>query len=364
MEQNTTDINTTNAGLNTASLPPISTSPIPSSSQTQTTVLSRKPGFHLRPQPPQHQLSSRLTPEALLFQTIHMGSVTIDPSNWHLVLTGLVARPYALTLAQLKELPRTTIAAFHECFGSPISPPTTALWRVGNVEWTGVRLATLLAYAQPLPSASYVWSSGLDAGEFAGVSADSYQKDVPMGKALAPEVLVAYAMNGEPLGRERGGPVRLVVPGWFGTNSTKWLCRLEVREKRAPGPYTTRWYNREDPRGGSGALTPVWEVDVNSMITTPEDGAVVQEGDVLVEGWAWSADEVVRVGVSTDGGQSYQMAVVESRYEFSWQKFSLTLVLGLGEHVLIAQATSKNGTSQALSGYRNHVHSVNLQVCK
>jgi len=221
-------------------------SPLPKHGEERKAVTLQAQGFHICHPTKPHLLSGAITTDEDLFQTIHMGAVDVDVDKWLLAIDGLVERPFALTYEQLLKLPSSNVQSVHECFGSPLAPATTALWRVGNVIWTGVPLRIVLDMARPQQSADFVWSEGLDSGTFAGVDADRYQKDLPLAKARSHEVLVAYRMNGQPLGRERGGPVRLVVPGWFGTNSTKWLCRLSVCEGRAPGPYTTRFYNTED----------------------------------------------------------------------------------------------------------------------
>jgi DMSO/TMAO reductase YedYZ molybdopterin-dependent catalytic subunit len=244
-------------------------------------------GFYIRHPPPPHELDTYITPDDKLFQTIHMGAAVVDPTLYRIVIDGLVTRPYTLTLSELQHMPQSSITAFHECYGSPLKPPTEACLRIGNVTWTGVKLSHLLSLAGLPPSTDslFVWSSGLDRGTFAGIYADQYQKDIPMSKALASEVLVAYEMNGASLSKERGGPVRLVVPGYFGTNSTKWLCRLEVRTERALGLYTTTFYNERDPDAPSGnAMRPVWGVEVNSMIVRPAPGKIVQGLQVPVEG--------------------------------------------------------------------------------
>ena len=321
-------------------------------------VIKRQHGFHIRHPPAPHELQDDLTDESQLFQTIHMGAVDVDAEKWLLVIDGLVERPFALNLEQLKKFPRATITSFHECFGSPLAPATKNLWRVGNVQWTGVRLTDLLSIARFSSGAKYVWSEGLDAGTFAGVEADRYQKDLPMYKAQSPEVLVAYEMNGLPLRRERGGPVRLVVPGFFGTNSTKWLCRLSLQAGRAPGPYTTRFYNTPDMESSDGQLVPVWRVDVNSMITRPRPNEELSTDSVNIEGWAWSHDGVSSVDISLDDGQTWQAADLDSRIESSWQRFTLALQLSPGHHHVIARATSKDGQRQQMSERRNHVHRV------
>jgi DMSO/TMAO reductase YedYZ molybdopterin-dependent catalytic subunit len=319
-------------------------------------------GFYLRPPPSPHELGNFITPDAQLFETIHMGAAVVDAERWQLVIDGLVHTPLNLSLADLGHFPRSTITAFHECYGSPLAPPVKALWRIGNVEWTGVRLQTLLALAQPLPAARFVWSEGLDRGSFGGRQMDRYQKDLPIEKATSHEVLVAYEMNGEPLRKERGGPVRLVVPGWFGTNSTKWVCRFSLQAQRAPSPFTTVWYNERDPTDSAGGMRPVWMVEPNSMITNPPPGARLGGPKLEVRGWAWSAAGITDVSISTDRGQSWVIADVAQRTDFSWQQFRAMIELPDGKHELIARATSVDGVQQPLFGRRNHVHTVVIEV--
>jgi DMSO/TMAO reductase YedYZ molybdopterin-dependent catalytic subunit len=198
-------------------------------------------GFFIRHPPPPHELDTFITPDGKLFQTIHMGAAVVDSTSYRIVIDGLVDRSLTVTLEELKRMPQNSTTAFHECYGSHLKSPTEACLRIGNVRWTGVCLSHLLELAgfDHSAEAQLVWSEGLDRGSFAEVDTDRYQRDLPMEKALRPEVLVAYEMNGEPLSKERGGPARLVVPGYFGTNSTKWLCKLSVRSERALGPFTT-----------------------------------------------------------------------------------------------------------------------------
>jgi DMSO/TMAO reductase YedYZ molybdopterin-dependent catalytic subunit len=318
-------------------------------------------GFFIRHPPTPHHLISFITPEEQLFQTIHMGGAVIDTDRYSITVDGLVRRPFRLPLAQLKKFPSTTLTAFHECYGSPLKPPTENLWRVGNVRWTGVRLQTLLDIAQPHSDARYVWSEGLDSGDFAGITADRYQKDLPIAKALSPEVLLAYEMNGEPLTRNRGGPVRLIVPGWFGTNMTKWLCRLSLQADPAPGPFTTTFYNENDPND-SGLMRPVWMVEPNSMIVSPPSGAQLESPLVEVRGWAWSNDGIEIVQICVDDDPTWLDADVVSRHDFNWQKFSTVVTLSPGSHRLTARATCSSGLQQPLSGRRNHVHTIGFEI--
>lgn len=337
---------------------------LPEGDQERESCLGIDPkGFTIRHPPAPHELSAFCTSEDELFLTIHMGAAIVDAEKWILVIDGLVRHPFALNFDQLCSLPTSSITSFHECYGSPLKPPTEALWRIGNVTWTGVRLSHLLGLAQPLENAQFVCSDGLDHGTFAGVDADRYQKDIPLWKALEPEVMVAFAMNGQPLGKERGGPVRLVVPGFFGTNSTKWLCRLTLQDKRASGPYTTTFYNEIDPEDSLQQKTrPVWAVEVNSMIVSPAPGTTIHQPEVVVEGWTWCHEPVSKVYVKTTSESQWIEATVTEREGFSWQKWKAVLLLQDGEHTLVARAVSCSGQEQPLTGRRNHAHHVKIVV--
>jgi DMSO/TMAO reductase YedYZ molybdopterin-dependent catalytic subunit len=319
-------------------------------------------GFFIRHPPEPHLLDTYITPDDQLFQTIHMGPSVVDRDKWLLVVDGLVQKPFALTFEMLRALPSRTVTSVHECYGSPVKPATGNLWRVGNVQWTGVPLNALLKIAAPLPSASFVWSDGLDRGEFSGVQADRYQKDLPMSKAMRDEVLLAYEINGKPLSKERGGPVRLVVPGWFGTNSTKWISKISLQDHRAAGPYTTRFYNEPDPAGPEGALRPVWKLQPNSMTVKPRPGEKIEGPHVHVEGWAWHHEPIGSVHLSIDGAQSWRQASVTEGVDFSWQRFTHTLQLESGIYSIVARATSRDGMSQSLGVSRNQCHRVSFEV--
>ena len=292
-----------------------------------------------------------------------MGGAEVNPEKWRLVVTGMVERPFAITLRQLRNSPSKTVTAFMECYGSPLVPPKKALRRIGNVTWTGVPLHILLEKAVPKPGARFVWSEGLDRGKFAGIEADRYQKDLPIEKALSSEVVVAYEMNSQPLDKNRGWPVRLIVPGWFGTNSTKWLSKLTVQDRRAPSPFTTTFYNEHFPLDNPECESrPIWKVQPNSMIIRPIPESVVSGAMVPIEGWAWSDDGISSVKISADEGESWIASAVEERTEFSWQRFRAKIELSHGSHTILARATTSDGRGQPLGEGRNHVHRVTIDV--
>ncbi|KAF8859921.1 hypothetical protein BDZ45DRAFT_704044 [Acephala macrosclerotiorum] len=297
-------------------------------------------------------ISLKLEIKTQLFHTIHIGGATIDLDIYAIIVHGLIKNPMSISFSQLKQLPSKTITAFHECYGNPLKPPTTNVWRIGKVTWTGVPLKHILELAQPLPGVKFVWFDGLEYGSFGGVTADRYQKDLPIEKAMSDEVILAYEMNGEPLSRKRGGPVRLIVPGWFGTNMTKWICRISLQPERAKGPFTTIFYNEVDPLSLEGKMRPVWGVEPNSMIVCPAQGAKVKRGEVEVWGWAWSEDGIIDVDI----------LLVEPREDFRWQRFSCSVILTRGSYHLIARATSASSQQQPISDRRNHCYAVALEV--
>ncbi len=209
----------------------------------------------------------RVTPISAVFFLCHLGVPRLDQHRWSLTIDGLVERPGTIRFDELVRYPRTELVSVHECCGSPFAPfePTR---RVGNLGWGGVRLSDMLADYRPRADARYIWSAGADFGEFGGVAVDAYVKDLPLSRIDA-DVLIAYEMNGSALLPEHGFPARLVVPGFYGTNSVKWLTRMTLAEARATGPFTTRWYNDpvlDEIGHESSETTPVWSVAPGSLI--------------------------------------------------------------------------------------------------
>jgi sulfane dehydrogenase subunit SoxC len=189
-----------------------------------------------------HQMTDTVTSADDVFVLAHLGIPRIAPAHWSLSIDGLVGCARMLTLGDLKARPKRIVEAVHQCCGSPLEP-TVPTRRVANVHWAGVDLAALLDEAGIDPAAQFLWSYGLDGGDFAGKPCEWYVKDLPLQRLAAGDVLLAYELNGEPLSAEHGFPLRLVVPGYYGTNSVKWLWRLHLAEHRAPGPFTTDFYN-------------------------------------------------------------------------------------------------------------------------
>jgi sulfane dehydrogenase subunit SoxC len=259
------------------------------------------------------------------------------------------------------------VEAVHQCVGNPLAP-TEPTRRVANVRWGGVDLAALLGEVEIYPQARFLWSYGLDGGDFAGTSCDWYVKDLPLERLAASDVLLAYELNGAPLPAEHGFPVRLVVPGYYGTNSVKWLWRLHLAAHRAQGPFTTDFYNdrlgADDVAAGLSALRPMWALTPNSIIVSPAPDTVVAAGEhTEIWGWAWSFRGIAAAEVSVDGGASFTRAALEPRRGWAWQSFSLPWrPTDRGEALLSVRAIEADGTGQPLEGARNSTHKVRVVV--
>jgi sulfane dehydrogenase subunit SoxC len=313
-----------------------------------------------------HELTSPLTDVADLFVLAHFGVPRVDPARWLVSIAGMVERPRSFTLEELKARPKRVVEAVHQCCGNPLEPAVPAR-RVANVRWGGADLGALLDEAGIDPAARFVWSFGVDGGEFAGTHSNWYVKDLPVQRLAAGEVLLAYELNGAPLPAEHGFPVRLVVPGYYATNSVKWLWRIQVAERRTERPFTTMFYNDDPGEGGAAAgrrSRPVWAIAPESIIVKPAPDAVIGVyKPAEIRGWAWCYGGAAAVEITFDEGASFTRAALAPRRGWEWQSFSLLwLPLEPGEVHIGARAIDAGGVAQPLAGARNAMHSVRVLV--
>lgn len=313
--------------------------------------------------PDQHLERATSTQDAIVL--CHLGIPKIDPGQWLLTIDGLLKKPLCMTFDELRSRPRLSVTAVHQCAGSPLEPnvPTR---RICNVSWTGVSLLSLLNECGVDPRATYLWSYGADHGTFEGIEVDTYLKDLPIAR-VADDVIIAYELNGEPLPREHGFPARLVVPGFYGTNSVKWISRISLADRRAPSPFTTRWYNdaiSDEAGGPSPGTKPVWHIAPESIIVSPSLNLGVRLGSPIdIWGWAWADGGVTRVDISTDGGACWTSAELELARGRAWQKFTYRWhpsAAGLAS--VQSRAAAADGAVQPATGRRNAVHCVPVVV--
>ncbi len=317
-----------------------------------------------------HEKTARVTPTRDVFTVAHMGVPQMNAENWSLEIGGLVDTPRTLDFAALKALPKRVIESVHKCAGDPLDA-TLPTRQVTNVQWAGADLRDVLARAGVRDSARYVWASGADHGVLGDgghtVAIAEYQKDIPLTRIAEGNVLIAYEMNGEALGVAHGYPARLIVPGYYGTNSVKWLTRLELAEARAASVFTTFFYNDPAPMNGDPeARRPVWRLAAESLITAPAAQAVLRVGiAVEIWGWAWSGGELRGVDISSDGGMNWSAALLEdadASRRHAWRRFSYSWTpANPGNYEFVSRAADGDG-AQPMNGARNAVHRVGITV--
>jgi sulfite oxidase len=285
----------------------------------------------------------------------------IDPAAWRLRVHGVVERELHLSLETLREvLPEREVAATLQCAGNRRAGlvairdiPGEAPWgpgATGTATWTGVALADVLALAKPRPEAEHVGFDGADLCPEAK-PAQRFGGSIPLDKACRREVLLAWAMNGEPLPAVHGAPLRVVVPGYIGARSVKWLERIEVRTRPWQGYFQHVVYRLlpEDGVPAPGAGMSLGLVALNSDVLSPANGETVAAGPVAVSGYAFAGGDrhVARVDVSIDSGVSWRQAeLLEDLGRWAWRQWRITVDLPPGEHEILVRAWDSSAATQ------------------
>jgi len=273
--------------------------------------------------PLQHQ-PGIITPNGLVFERHHAGTPDIDPATHKLVIHGMVRQPLTFSMEDLERYPTVSRFHFHECSGNGLTdwlkPASVTVQQthglLSGVLWTGVPASILLDEAGIDPRGKWVL--------FEGGDGSAHARSVPMEKVMD-DCIIAYAMNGEALRPENGYPVRLVVPGWEGNTSVKWLRRIKVGDKPWHLRSETARYTDPMPDGKWRQFSMVMET--KSVITSPSGGMKLGKGFREVSGLAWSGSGKIRaVDVSFDGGRNWREAVLEepvmdkclTRFKIAW----------------------------------------------
>ena len=302
--------------------------------------------------------------EGTLFVRSHFPIPDLRGGGHVLELSGAVERPRAWSVADLRSRPASRVAVTLECAGNGRSlveprPPGTP-WRLGatgSAVFEGVPLSELLDESGVRGDALEVLATGADHGKVASGDVVSFQRSLPVDLARRAGVLVAHTMNGVPLAPEHGAPVRLVVPGWYGVASVKWLQRLEVLREPVTGWFQRRTYVY-DGEAGLPDGTPVGPMRVRALITFPLEGASLPRGAVAVRGAAWSGSGPVRsVALSVDEGASWvemQLDPTEGPWLRRLWRGTWTPP-GPGTYTLMARATDAAGASQPLTPVWNRL---------
>lgn len=263
-----------------------------------------------------------ITPSDLHFERHHAGVPAIDPTKHELLIHGMVDKPLIFKLADLKRFPSVSRIAFIECSGNfrtgkEEMTPQEICGLTSQSEWTGVKLSTLFREAGVQPKATWFLAEGGDAAVMT--------RSIPVQKGWD-DAIIAYAQNGEAIRPEQGYPFRLLLPGWEGNTSVKWLRRLELSDSLYYTREETSKYTEPIKDGKFRIFS--FDIDARSIITYPSFPQQVEKGWIEIRGLAWSGrGKVQKVEVSTDAGKSWQIAQLNDpildkahvRFRYLWQ---------------------------------------------
>lgn len=339
--------------------------------------------------PPDALIEAAVTPNDLFFVRNHGDVPRIDPAAYRLRIDGLVERPQELALDDLYAMPQREVVAALQCAGNrrremeAIAPiPNEIIWdteAVSCARWTGVPLARALEkVGAPGGSGLHVAFEGVDTSVKSG-RATRFGGSIPLKKALSEDVLLAYAMNGEVLPPVHGYPLRVIVPGYIGARSVKWLTRITVQRAPSDNYYQQRAYKLFPPNVSpanadwSSALM-LGELPVNAVICLPLPESELPVGEITVRGHALTGGgrSIARVDVSADGGTTWTQAALEQPVSvWALWRWETRLQLPAGDYELVARAWDTAANSQPervesiwnFKGYMNNAcHRVRIRV--
>jgi DMSO/TMAO reductase YedYZ molybdopterin-dependent catalytic subunit len=359
--------------------------------EPKTTNTQQNAGLIIREMEPENlefpfsTLDSFITPNERFFIRSHFPRPKLEVHSWRLKIEGAVERAVEINYEELISLPSRKVVAMLECAGNSrvFLVPTASgeqwgLGAVGNAEWTGVSLTTVLESAGLRPDAVEVVLEGADAGEIKEEpktpSVIHFARSLPLAKALSPDVILAYRMNGAQLPMSHGFPVRAIVPGWYSMASVKWLTRIVVTDRPFNGYFQSLEYSYWDRHNNLPTLTPVHEIEVKAEIARPAMHEVVPaNAQYLMHGAAWAGEsEVMKVEVSIDGGQTWDAArLLNASIRHAWRlwEYDWHTPLNPGRYTVMARAADASGRVQPMQHnpdsrkYKiDHVLPINVEV--
>ncbi len=309
---------------------------------------------------PVSELKGPIIPNEQFFVRSHFAVPQLDVNTWKLKVEGAIGKPLELTISELLKLPQKTMTATIECAGNGrvhLTPQALGLqWgqgAVGNAEWTGVTLASVLNAAGVKKTAVDVVLEGADSGIIANPpspGAIPFSRSIPIEKANRDEVLLAFKMNGETLPASHGFPLRAVVGGWYGMASVKWLSRIVVSDKPYQGFWQTLDYSFFERRDGQPTLVPVQAMLPKAILARPGLSEIVPAGKTSrLFGAAWAGENAIdKVDISVDGGKTWAKAKLLTDpkpfqwvlWEYLWENPTK------GEAAIVAKATDSKGATQ------------------
>lgn len=326
-------------------------------------IKTRKDHPHNAETPPGLLRESFITPTDFFYVRNHGDVPEVDPERYRLRVSGLVERPLELSLGEIKGFPKTDLVSTLYCAGNRRAElmekkaiPDKVAWETGaagNARWGGVLLRDVLGDAGVGIEARHAAFTGLDRDVESGTG-EPFGGSVPIGRATADGVLLAYEMNGGPLPPEHGFPLRVVVGGYVGARSVKWLSEITLQAEPSDNHYQAAEYKifppdvtAENVDYSGGEM--LGEIPLNCVICAPQNGDTPARGPVVVRGYAVAGGDrrVGRVEVSADGGRSWTGAALsEEGGPAAWRFWEATLEPGPGPHEIVARATDSGGATQ------------------
>jgi DMSO/TMAO reductase YedYZ molybdopterin-dependent catalytic subunit len=328
----------------------------------------KRPMIGLTSRPPQLETpfhifnEGPITPNNAFFVRYHLADVPldIDPDKFTLEIKGNVDRPLKLSLAEIRKMKAVEIVAVNQCSGNSrgffeprVAGGQLANGAMGNARWRGVPLKTVLDMAGVKAGSKQITLNGMD-GPVMNTTPD-FVKALDIDHARDGEVMLAYGMNGDELPVLNGFPLRLVVPGYYGTYWVKHLNEITVVDNVFDGFWMKTAYRIPDtscacvePGTAPKATIPINRFDIRSFITSLADGARVRAGTTRLKGIAFDGGKGIRqVEVSTDGGKTWMDAKLgKDLGKYSFREWSLPVKLAAGAHELKVRATGNSGETQ------------------
>lgn len=316
-------------------------------------------------------LQHDVTPTGMHYLLTHFDVPYIDTETHKLEFSNGFESPFSLSLEDIRTLPQVTLPVTLECAGNGrtgLSPRTHSMpWgyeAVGTSQWTGTPLAPLIKLAKPIAEAIEIAFIGTDKGFDKGVE-HAFGRSLTLDQIESLDVMLVHSMNGQPLLPQHGAPLRLIVPGWYGMASVKWLSRIEALDRPYQGFQQVNTYRYREHIDDPGR--PVTSIRVKSLMTPPgvPDWITrlrhVRPGPVEIVGRAWSGNgrPIAKVEF-TDGHDWQDVKVSPPQSQYAWSKWTVKWEAEPGEHILRCRATDNNGDTQPLeprwdaSGFGNN----------
>ena len=312
-------------------------------------------------------VNSWLTPTELFYVRSHAPNPVIDPKQFRLKVEGLVRRPTTFTFDELKALPSKSTTATLTCAGNrraefngstyvDVPKVSGVLWEggtIGNATWVGAILADVLQRAEITDGAKHVWFEGLDEVPHKG-GIIPFGGSIPIEQAMTAKgdgvPLLAYTMNEKPLTPDHGYSLRMVVPGYIGARSVKWLGKIVVSDRPSPNHYVASAYKivrKTDPIDWSES-GPIYRFPINAAICTPKPNTHVDAGQVEVTGYALptgrAGNRIKELLVSADQGRTWTRGqLTGSNRDFCWQLWKANVKINAETKELLLRATDTSG---------------------